>query len=147
MSTYSFLDCAAALVGPGGAVALAAGSAVAEEGITITATGDKSTMTIGADGSPMHSLHADASGMVTINLLKTSPTNALLAQLYTYQTTSSSRHGQNTIVITNSATLDVITCSQVAFAKAPDISYQVDGGMNAWTFHAGSIDRILGVGL
>ncbi len=37
--------------------------------------GPKNTMTIGADGEVMHSLHADKSGTVTVNLLKTSPTN------------------------------------------------------------------------
>ena len=30
----------------------------------------KNTMTIGADGEVMHSLHADKSGTVTVNLLK-----------------------------------------------------------------------------
>ncbi|MDI8107039.1 PfkB family carbohydrate kinase, partial [Salmonella enterica subsp. enterica serovar Anatum] len=40
---------------------------------------------IGADGEVMHSLHADKSGTVTVNLLKTSPTNKKLSLAYNAQ--------------------------------------------------------------
>ncbi|MBU9403923.1 DUF3277 family protein, partial [Burkholderia multivorans] len=62
MATYSFQDVTATIVGPGGAFSLGYGSANAEEGITIAQAGDKNTMTVGADGEVMHSLHADKSG-------------------------------------------------------------------------------------
>jgi Protein of unknown function (DUF3277) len=144
MTTYSFLDVNAALVGPGGAINLGAGAGASEEGITIEATEDIDTMTIGADGTAMHSLHANKSGSVTIRLLKTSPTNQLLANLYAFQTASGSNHGQNTISITNSQTQDVITCRSVAFRKAPSLTYAKEAGFNEWTFNAGAIDRVLG---
>lgn len=85
MSTYSFLDVQATLVGPTGIVQLGYGAAVADEGISIEAAGDKNTMIIGADGEGMHSLHADKSGTVTVRLLKTSPTNAKLMVMYDAQ--------------------------------------------------------------
>ncbi len=47
--------------------------------ITVTQWAAQNTMTIGADGEVMHSLHADKSGTVTVNLLKTSPTNKTVA--------------------------------------------------------------------
>jgi Protein of unknown function (DUF3277) len=144
MTTYSFLDVNAALVGPGGAVNLGSGAGAAEEGITIEAAEDIDTMTIGADGTPMHSLHANKSGTVTVRLLKTSPVNQVLANLYAFQTANGANHGQNTISITNSQTQDVITCRSVAFRKAPSISYAKEAGTNEWTFNAGAIDRILG---
>lgn len=144
MSTYSFLDVVAAMVGPGGAVNLGQGAGVAEEGISIDASDAIDTMTIGADGTPMHSLHANKSGTVTIRLLKTSPVNAKLMQMYSFQTASGSNHGQNTISISNTATQDSITCQQVAFQKAPTISYTKEGGLNEWVFNAGIIDRSLG---
>lgn len=144
MSTYSFLDVNAALVGPGGSVNLGNGAASSEEGITIEPTEDIDTMTIGADGSVMHSLHADKSGTVTVRLLKTSPVNEKLAQMYAYQTASGATHGQNTLSLANTATQDVVTCQQVAFKKAPSLTYAKDGGMNEWTFNAGIIDRTLG---
>lgn len=143
-NTYSFLDTNAAIVGPGGAINLGAGSGSAEEGITIEATGDINTMTIGADGTPMHSLHADKSGKVTVRLLKTSPTNAKLSLMYAFQTSAGANHGQNTITLANSLTGDVITCQVCAFEKAPSLTYSKDGGSNEWVFAAGIIDRTLG---
>lgn len=144
MSTYSFLNVNAAMVGPGGAVNLGQGAAAAEEGISVEPTENIDTMTIGADGTPMHSLHADKSGTVTIRLLKTSPVNEKLAQMYAFQTASAKNHGQNTITISNNHMQDVITCQQVAFQKAPPLTYAKEGGTNEWTFNAGIIDRTLG---
>lgn len=144
MSTYSFLDVTASMVGPGGAINLGQGAAAAEEGITIAANEDIDGMLIGADGTPMHSLHADKSGTVTVRLLKTSPVNQKLMQMYAFQTASSASHGQNTISIGNAYTNDVITCTQVAFKRAPDVTYAKDGGTLEWVFNAGKIDRVLG---
>ncbi len=144
MATYSFLDTSAAIVGPGGAINLGQGAATSEEGITIEPSGDIDTMTIGADGTPMHSLHADKSGSIIVRLLKTSPTNQKLSLMYALQTASASTHGQNTITLANSNTQDVITCQQVAFKKAPSLTYAKEGGMNEWAFSAGIIDRTLG---
>lgn len=101
-------------------------------------------MTVGADGSVMHSLKGDRSGTVTVRLLKTSTINAALQALYNYQTTSSSRHGQNTITIRDVARGDTITCQKVAFAKNASKTYAGDGGIMEWTFHAGTISALLG---
>ena len=101
-------------------------------------------MTIGADGTSMHSLHADRSGTVTVQLLKTSPVNQKLSLMYAYQTASSALHGQNTISLANTQTGDSITCQVVAFKKAPDLKYAKEGGTVEWVFNAGRIDRILG---
>lgn len=143
MNTYSFLDVYAAIVGPGGAFSLGAGAGNAEEGISVTPSGEIDTMQIGADGSGQHSLHADKSGKVSVRLLKTSPTNALLSAMYNFQTASAATHGQNIITISDSARGDVITCRGVAFAKAPDISYAKEAGMNDWEFNVIEIDRSL----
>jgi len=144
MPTYSFLNVLASMVGPGGAVNLGQGAAAAEEGITIEATEDINTMTVGADGTPMHSLHADKSGTVTIRLLKTSPVNQKLSQMYAFQTSIASSHGQNTITIANSQLQDTITCQIVAFKRAPNITYAKEGGIMEWVLSAGIIDRTLG---
>ena len=144
MSTYSFLDINAAMVGPGGAINLAKGAGNSEEGITIEPNEDIDTLTIGADGTPMHSLHADKSGKVTIHLLKTSPVNQQLSQMYAFQTSSGALHGQNAITVSNSYTNDAITCQQVAFMRAPTIRYSKLGGMQDWVLSCGIIDRSLG---
>ena len=145
MSTYSFLDVQATLVGPTGIVQLGYGAAVADEGISIEAAGDKNTMIIGADGEGMHSLHADKSGTVTVRLLKTSPTNAKLMAMYDAQTLSSALHGQNLITVTNPVAGDVTTARSCAFKKRPNLAYKKDGDIVEWQFDAIKIDTILGV--
>lgn len=142
--TYSFKDIQAAIVGPGGIINLGDGSGPSTEGITVDPAGDINTMTVGADGSAMHSLSADRSGRVTVRFLKTSPTNALLMAMYTFQISSGSSHGQNTLTITDSNRGDVMTCQQVAFKKAPALTYATEAGMVEWEFDAGRIDRVLG---
>lgn len=146
MATYSFLDFVGAIVGPGGGFPLGSGSGNAEEGVTITMTEEKDTMTVGADGSYMHSLHAGKSGKMTVRLLKTSPTNALLSTMYGFQTTSSQFHGINVLTFANPATGDLITGQGAAFAKLPNLTYAKDGGTNEWEFNVGKIDMVLGTG-
>src|SRR5699024_3635079 len=99
MSTYSFMDVTATLTGPTGSIDLEYGSASSEEGIVVAMSGPKNTMTIGADGEVMHSLHADKSGTITVNLLKTSPTNKKLSLAYNAQSQSSATWGNNLFVI------------------------------------------------
>jgi len=143
-ATYSFLDVSAAIVGPGGAINIGSDSGSSEEGITIEPSEDVNTMTIGADGTGMHSLHANKSGVVTIRLLKTSPANQKMQNLYALQTASGSNHGQNNITITNSYTQDKISCQQCAFKRAPTINYAKEGGIMEWTFDSTAIIRVLG---
>lgn len=144
MNTYSFIDVQAALVGPGGAVNLGDGSGASEEGISVAASDNINTMQVGADGYGQHSLHANKSGRVTVRLLKTSPTNQLLMNMYNFQTASPRTHGQNTISIRDSNRNDVITCEQCAFVKAPDLSFAVQAGMVEWDFESLRISRALG---
>jgi len=146
MATYSFLDVNASLVGPGGAINIGNGAANAEEGITITPADDIDKMAIGADGTPMHSLTANKSGVVVVTLLKTSPVNQKLMALYNVQTASPDVHGRNTLSLVTKLGQDVVTCRSVAFKKAPDLTYATEGGTNSWEFNAGIIDRALGSG-
>lgn len=147
MSAYSFTDVLASLVGPGATIALGAGSGSAEEGIDIELVEDVNTMTGGADGSVMHSLHAGRRGLCVVTLLKTSPTNALLTAAYTFQRLSAANHGQNSVVVTDKARGDVYTNRQVAFKRFPTNKYGKDGNMLAWRFDVGFVDPLLGVGL
>lgn len=141
---YSFLNVVATFAGPGGILNLAAGAAVAEEGITIEAATDKNVMTIGSDGKGQHSLIADDSGTVTIRLLKTSPLNAALALMYDLQSASSSVWGQNVLTIVDTARLDANVCQSVAFKKKPTITYAKEAGMMEWTFDSININSVLG---
>ena len=146
MATYSFQDVAAAIIGVGGSINLAAGAAVSEEGITIDAVEDKNIMTIGADGSGMHSLIANESATVTVRLLKTSPVNAQLQLMYNLQTKSSLTHGKNVITVRDVIRGDIIALTSVAFKKRPSVTYAKEGGIMEWTFDAIKTTQILGVG-
>ncbi|MDP3351813.1 MAG: DUF3277 family protein [Hydrogenophaga sp.] len=144
MSTYSFQDVQATLVGPTGVLDLGYGAAVAEEGITIEMAGDKNTMMVGADGEGMHSLHADKSGTITVRLLKTSPQNAKLQAMYGAQTLASQLHGQNVITVRNPASGDITVARSCAFKRKPSLNYAKEGDTVEWVWDAIKIDTVLG---
>jgi len=146
MAAYSFVDTVATIAGPGGVISLGAGSGAAEEGITIDQAEDKDRMTVGADGTVMHSLHADKSGTFTVRLLKTSPVNAQLQAMYDIQTTSSALWGINVIALSQLSMGDNVTGRAAAFRKQSPLTYAKDATMNEWAFNVGLIDRILGAG-
>lgn len=144
--TYSFLDTQASINGPGAAFAIGAGAGAAEEGITIEPNDDADTLTIGADGTPMHSLKSNKGAKVTVRLLKTSPVNQQLSLALAFQRASGANWGQNSITLMNTVSGDMHTLQQVAFARSPSITYAKEGGMNEWTFNAGIWDFALGGG-
>lgn len=144
MSTYSFMDINASMTGPTGAIDLGYGSANSEEGIVVAMSEAKNTMTIGADGEGMHSLHAGKSGTITINLLKTSPVNKKLSLMYNAQSQSSALWGNNVFVLRNTASGDLVTARGGAFQKQPDWQNAKVGSMVAWVFDCLKIDELLG---
>lgn len=144
MATYSFMDVSASMTGPTGVIDLGYGSANSEEGIVVAMTEAKNTMTIGADGEGMHSLHAGKSGTITINLLKTSPTNKKLMLAYNAQSQSSALWGNNVFVIRNHSSGDIATARGGAFQKIPDWQNAKDGNTVAWVFDCIKIDELLG---
>lgn len=147
MGVYSFLSVQASISGPGGNLPLGNGAAAAEEGITFAMNEDKNTMTLGAGGEGMHSLHAAKGGTVTIRLLKTSPVNAALMEMYNLQTSNPALHGRNTLSVRDTFRGDVAVARECAFKKVPDLTWAKDGNTNEWLFDAVSIDPKLGAGL
>lgn len=143
---YSFLDVNATITGPGGFFNIGAGSANAEEGITIEASEDKNVMTIGADGQGQHSLIASNAAKITVRLLKTSPINAALMAMYDVQSTSSALWGQNVITVTDIARGDISIMQACAFNKKPTLTYAKEAGMNEWIFDCLNLNTILGIG-
>lgn len=146
MTTYSFLDVHAALAGPGGIINLASGAGAAEEGITCEFTEDTGKLVVGADGSPMQTLNASKAGKITVRLLKTSPVNQLLQNLYNFQRLSSVNWGKNVLTLRDIARGDVYGAQFVAFVKPPANTYGKDAGMLEWEFLAGLMDVALGAG-
>ncbi|MDQ0507410.1 phage protein [Xanthobacter agilis] len=144
MSVYSFSSATGSIDGPGGSFSFGYGSDNDEGGITVTFIEDKNTMTIGADGGGMHSLHAGRAGTITVRLLKTSAVNKLFTDLYRYQTSSPANHGQNTISIRDTVRGDVVTAQGGAFKKMPDNAWAKNGNTLEWSFDCITIDQKLG---
>ena len=142
---YAFTDVVCSITGPGGSFTISEGG-VANEGITIAMTDDKTTMVTGADGYGMHSLHAARSGRVTIRIMKNSPLRRRMTDLYNYQQTSSAYTGQNTLVLSNPAWGDDHICSGGAFVKLPDMVNDREGGTMEWAMNFIYIDSKLGDG-
>ena len=146
MSTYSFSDVSCTLLGPGGNISLGYGAGTSDEGITITMLEDKTTMTVGADGSVMHSLHAGKGADIVVRLLKTSPTNAQLSQLYQAQTALSALWGKNVIKVSDTSRGDIVAATDVAFVRHAPVTYGKEAGLNEWAFK-GSVVQLLGTGI
>jgi len=143
---YSFLNVNATIAGPGGILNLAAGAAVAEEGITIEPVEDKNIMTVGADGRGQHSLIASDACTLTVRLLKTSPVNAQLMLMYDLQSASSALWGQNVVTVVDSGRNDLTTIQAVAFKKKPVLNYAKEGGIMEWVFDGIKANSVLGAG-
>lgn len=143
---YSFLNVNASIAGPGGLLNLAAGAAVAEEGITIEPVEDKNIMTIGADGKGQHSLVASDAVSITVRLLKTSPLNAALMIMYNLQSASSALWGQNVFTVVDSGRNDFTVIQAAAFKTRPTLTYAKEAGMMEWKFDGIAANSILGAG-
>jgi structural protein KPP10_ORF10 len=149
MATYSFENVQATIAGPGGTFSIGSGAGVHDEGISVERLEEKTLLTIGADGTPMHSLRSSKGARVTVRLLKTSPVNAQLSALYNFQQTGGgAAWGQNTLLVSDVQRGDLCSGSSVAFAREPNITWSKDGApMNEWIFLAGIWNNILGVGI
>lgn len=145
-NTYSLTSVQGSIIGPGGNIPLGNSAAPAAEGITIGFKDELNTMTMGADGTVMHALHAARPGRVTCRYLKTSPTNALLSAMFNFQQSSPASWGQNVVEFIDVNRGDVITLSQASFVKPPEVTYDVEGKMNEWIFD-GVLSQVLGTGV
>lgn len=145
MAAYSFQDVNVAIAGIGGNFLLGSGAGAADEGISIAPVADKNTMTMGADGSSMHSMNPSTASTVTVRLLKTSPINAFLMAMYNTQSTSSALWGLNVITVTILQTGEVIALSSCAFKKHPNLDYAREAKSVEWTFDCGRTSSTLGI--
>jgi structural protein KPP10_ORF10 len=144
MSSYSFTDVVMSLSGPTGSLDLGYGNAVAEEGIDVDMLEDKNTVTTGADGEIMHSMHAGNTGRMTLRLLKTSPQNAKLMVMYNAQKTATALWGKNLILVRQTAAGDTHTGRQMAFQKKASVGYKKVGAFLEWPF-VGVVESVLGI--
>jgi hypothetical protein len=145
VNTYSFLNVQASIVGPGGSFSIGSNSGAAEEGISTDMISDKDDMKVGAGGDLMHSLIASKAGRITIRLLKTSPVNKQLSDLYNFQSASSLLWGQNIVVVSDTVRGDVIAGNQMAFVRQAPVGYADKGNVNEWVFQ-GNVNEQLGSG-
>lgn len=143
--TYSFLSVSASIVGPNGSFSLSEGNT--EGGISSAKSGPKNSKTVGADGSVMNSLHADESGTITVRLLKTSITNALLQTMYDADRSDPSTWGRNQIKLRDVNRGDEVTAVGCAFQKFADVTWDKEGPALEWVFDAAKITTVLGEGI
>lgn len=145
MAAYSFLNFAATISGPGGSANLGVGAGAAEEGITFGMLEEKDLMIVGAGGELMHVLRASNAGKCTVRLLKTSPVNAVLSQMFNFQKGNPAIWGSNVLTAADVARGDVASITQAAFLKQPDVTWDRDGKMIEWEF-VGLVEEQLGSG-
>lgn len=145
-NTYSFKDVVANITGPNGSFEIGSSAGSADEGISAEMMDDKASMQTGAGGDAMHSLHASNAGKITIRLLKTSRTNALLDSMAAADFSSAAVYGQNTIVIRDAARGDVAIGSGCGFTRKPNNSWAKQGNIIEWSWNVVDLDMKLGSG-
>jgi hypothetical protein len=146
-ATYGFQDVTASLSGPGGAFTISGPeTAAAEEGITITWGEESNSQTIGADGSVMNSMHSSRAGTVTFRLMKTSPNNQRIMQMFSWQHQSTAFWGRNTITIADTARGDLYTLVGCAWVRVPTNTYAKAGNTLEYELHVALIEANLGPG-
>ncbi len=147
LPTYSFSNFFVSISGPGGAFAIGGpDTGSAEEGFTVEQADDSNTLTLGADGSAANSLHSSRSGMLTVHLLKTSPINAKLSAMFSFQRQVSFNWGLNVISARDIALGDQYICSGVAFKRHANNNYSKILNILSWPFDVALLDPLLGPG-
>src|SRR6266436_1165397 len=147
LPTYSFADFFVSISGPGGAFPIGGpDTGSAEEGFTIEQADDSNTLTTGADGSGMNSLHATRTGSFVVHLLKTSPVNARLSAMFLFQRQISFNWGLNVVSARHIALGDSYSCSGVAFKRHSNNGYSKIGGVMLWPFDVFILEPLLGPG-
>jgi hypothetical protein len=146
MSTYSFLNVTASIVGPGLAAQIGSNSGAAKDGLSSEWDEDKTSITTGADGSIMTTLRASMTGRIVVRLMKTSPVNAVLMNAFNFQRASAAATGQNTISIVDKARGDTCKGRQMSFMKGPANVWAEEGNILEWTF-IGIVNEVLGAGI
>ena len=142
---YAFANIAGTVAGPGGVVSIGYPNGNAKEGLHVEYLEAKDAMVVGSDGSVMHSLRSGNAARVSVYLLKTSPINALLSNLYNFQRTQASYWGINTIAISDVQRGDVGAGSQMAFERHTGVAWAEDANIMQWNFQ-GNWLQILGSG-
>ena len=143
----AFQDVNAAISGPGGAFIISGPeTAAAEEGVTITWGEESNTQTIGADGSVMNSMHSARAGTCTFRLMKTSPNNGAIVQMFQFQHQSSALWGRNTITISDNARGDMYTLEGCAWKRMPTNAYAKVGNVLEYELHVALINANIGPG-
>lgn len=79
-SAYSFKNCSVTIDGQ-----LVIGLWDGDDAVTVAPSSDRGTGLVGADGSGIFSVSADASAQITVRLMHTSPAHRLLMQKVTRQ--------------------------------------------------------------
>lgn len=92
----------------------------------------------------MNSLHASRAGTATFRLLKTSPMNKALMEVYNYQRRQSAYWGRNHITIFDVSRDDQYTLDGCAFVRFPTNAYAKVGNTIEWEFHVSVCDPRLG---
>jgi hypothetical protein len=147
LPTYSFANFFVSISGPGGAFAIGGpDTGSAEEGFTVEQADDSNTLTLGSDGSAMNSMHSSRAGTVTVHLLKTSPINAKLSAMFSFQRQLSFNWALNVLSARDIALGDSYSCSGVAFKRHANNAWSKTGNILVWPFDVAILDPLLGPG-
>lgn len=146
LKNYAFANVNASIVGPNAAFSMGFGSGLDDGGISVEFAEPRVGMKAGADGQAMVSFYSQTLGKIIIRVQKTAPVNALLSAMFAADSADPTQVGQNTILVSDLALVDLCAGKQCAIEKHPNIVYGKEGPMNEWTFLVGQLRVLLGGG-
>jgi hypothetical protein len=138
ISTYSFLDLSGVIVNPTFGSYIFKGQGTGK--ITISMAQDRTAHNIAGDGAIMVSKLAGNNGTVSIECQQTSDLYKFLLGLYNYLIgADTSVWAATNMTLRNVADGTSHSLVGVSPSKKPDKSYDKEGAMVAWSWHAADI--------
>lgn len=138
--TYSFSECSLVLTHPDLGVLTVTGKGVGD--ISISMTGDRTSMEPAADGVVAISKIKDPRATATVRLQQTSDASRELLRWYNYlEGAPASQWAKTKGILKSPTTHEQHNMNGVAFQKLPDSSYAAQQGMNAWALMIADCQR------
>jgi len=111
-------------------------------GIVVTRDEDAFTLTVGSSGEPVRSKSNNKSGTMTITLLQSSDSNAILSGLAELDELSGG--GQGPFLVKDNSGGSLAVAESAWVQKKPAAEYAAESGNREWVFRTGNLSHFIG---
>lgn len=116
----------------------------ADEAVSVVRNNDTFTSKVGADGTVSRVRTADRSGLITVTLNNTSPSNAELSAIMIEDETITSGAGILPMIVKDMSGLSTYFAADAWIMKPPDTTLSKEITDRIWIFATGPLDIFIG---